>query len=344
MYLLHRKDMISRTAALACHYKDKIMKARTTLIASAIAALVPTSFAMASCGAAFCTVNTNWTTQSALADAGSSFDLRYEFIDQDQPFYGGDKVAVGQIPLHHDEVRTLNRNLVATYSHSFGNGWGVTVSAPVGERDHLHIHNHHGEKLNEEWNYAELGDIRAVGRYQLASGGDAMNPSAAGVTFGLKLPTGRTTVSNDAGAVAERSMQPGTGTTDLIIGAFYHQTLMMSDASWFAQAQYQHALNSHDEFKPGAQFGADIGYRHGIGERFGAVVQLNFVNKQADQGVNAEPTESGGRYVFLSPGVTYALSSNLQAYGFVQQSLYRHVTGVQLTADRAFLMGMSGRF
>jgi hypothetical protein len=74
------------------------------------------------------------------------------------------------------------------------------------------------------------------------------------------------------------------------------------------------------------------------------MVQLNLVHKQADKGINAEPTESGGRYVFLSPGVTYALSSNLQVYGFVQQALYRHVTGVQLTADRAFLMGMSGRF
>jgi hypothetical protein len=320
------------------------MKARTTLIASAIAALLPTSFAMASCGAAFCTVNTNWTTQSALTEAGSSFDLRYEFIDQDQPMSGSDKVAVGQIPLHHDEVQTLNRNLVATYSRSFGNGWGLTVSAPIGQRDHLHIHNHHGGKLNEEWKFTELGDMRAVGRYQFASGGDSMDPSSAGVTFGLKLPTGRTTASNDAGSVAERSIQPGSGTTDLVVGAFYHQTLMASDASWFAQAQYQHALNSHDGFKPGAQFAADLGYRHGIGERFGAVVQLNFVHKGADNGLNAEPTESGGRYVFLSPGVTYALSSNLQVYGFVQQALYRHVTGVQLTADRAFLMGMSGRF
>jgi hypothetical protein len=321
------------------------MKARTTLVASAIAALLPTSFAMASCGAAFCTVNTNWTTQSALTqEAGSSFDLRYEFIDQDQPMYGSDKVAVGQIPLHHDEVRTLNRNLVATYSRSFGNGWGLTLSAPIGDRDHLHIHNHHGEKLNEEWNYTELGDMRAVGRYQFAASGDAMRPSSAGVTFGLKLPSGRTTVSNGAGSVAERSMQPGSGTTDLLIGGYYHQTLMESDASWFAQAQYQHALNSRDGFKPGAQFGADIGYRHGIGERFGAVVQLNVVHKAADKGINAEPTESGGRYVFLSPGVTYAVSGNLQVYGFVQQALYRHVTGVQLTADRAFLMGVSGRF
>lgn len=319
------------------------MKTTTTLIATAVAALLP-ALASASCGAAFCTVNTNWTTQSALTEANSLFDLHYEFINQDQPFYGSDRVAVGQIPQHHDEVRTINRNLVATYSKNFGNGWGVTVSAPVGEHDHLHIHNHHGAKLPEEWKFTELGDVRVVGRYQVAVGNDAMNPSNAGVTFGLKLPTGRTTIANAAGSQAERSMQPGTGTTDLIVGAFYHQTLMASDASWFAQTQYQHALNSHDGYKAGAQFTADVGYRHGIGERFGAMVQLNLVHKAADSGVNAEPADSGGRFVYLSPGLTYAVSGNVQVYGFVQQALYRHVTGVQLTADRAFMLGATGRF
>ncbi len=319
------------------------MKTTTALIASAVAALLPT-LASASCGAAFCTVNTNWTTQTAQTDANSLFDLHYEFINQDQPFHNGDRVAVGQIPQHHDEVRTLNRNLVATYSKNFGNGWGVTVSAPVGEHDHLHIHNHHGAKLPEEWKFTELGDIRVVGRYQFSAGGDVLNPSNAGVTFGLKLPSGRTTIANAAGAQAERSMQPGTGTTDLIVGAFYHQTLMEKDASWFAQTQYQHPLNSHDGFQAGDQFTADLGYRHGFAERFGAMLQLNLVRKAADNGINAEPADSGGRFVYLSPGLTYAVSGNVQVYGFVQQALYRHVTGVQLTAKRAFMLGVSGRF
>jgi hypothetical protein len=30
-------------------------------------------------------------------------------------------------------------------------------------------------------------------------------------------------------------------------------------------------------------------------------------------------------------------------YGFVQQALYRHVNGVQLTADRALLIGITGK-
>jgi hypothetical protein len=318
------------------------MKTCRLHLAAALAALFP-ALAHASCGAAFCTVNTNWTTQGALAAPGSAFDVHYEYLDQDQPMSGGDKVAVGQIPHHHDEVATVNRNLVATYSRGFGNGWGVTVSAPVGDRDHRHVHNHDGEQIGETWSFTELGDVRVVGRYQLAAGGDLLNPTDSGVTFGLKLPTGRFTVANDDGERAERSLQPGTGTTDLVLGAYHHQRRNASDAAWFVQTQYQHALDSRDGYKPGAQFSADAGVRKGFGPRFGALVQLNFVHKRADSGSAAEPADSGGRYLFLSPGLSYAVNSRLQVYGFVQQPLVRHVNGVQLTANRAFLAGLSGQ-
>jgi hypothetical protein len=314
-----------------------------TLIAAACCAALP-SLVFASCGSAFCTVNTNWTSESAMVDAGAAFDLRYEYINQDQPRTGTDNIAVGQIPHHHDEVRTLNRNLLATYSRTFSSGWGISVVAPVSDRDHLHIHNHRGEQLPEQWNYTELGDVRVTGRYQLPMVGDPATPGTAGLIFGLKLPTGRTTVTNTAGSIAERSLQPGTGTTDLVLGAYYHQQVPQRDLSWFAQGQYQHALNEHDGFKPGAQAGADIGLRYGIGDKLGALAQLNAVVKQRDSGTEAEPDDSGSRSVFLSPGLSYAVSDRLQVYGFYQHPIYQHVNGVQLTARRAFTVGLSGRF
>ena len=57
-----------------------------------------------------------------------------------------------------------------------------------------------------------------VGRYQLGTVDDPLKPANAGITFGLKLPTGKFDVANDRGDKAERSLQPGTGTTDLIVG------------------------------------------------------------------------------------------------------------------------------
>lgn len=323
------------------------MKASTILTLAAcsgfIGGLVP-SPALASCGAAFCTVNSNWTAESAATEAGSVLDVRYEYVHQNQPRSGTDRIAVGQIRRHHDEVDTVNRNLVLTYSRMFNAQFGVSVSAPVADRDHFHIHNHRGAQVPERWEFTELGDVRVVGRYQLPDAGDPLKPGTAGFTFGLKLPTGTTKVANENGDVAERTLQPGTGTTDAIIGAYYHQRLPQANASWFAQAQVQHALNSRDGFRPGSQFGADLGYRHGLTDNLGALVQLNLLVKRRDSGSNAEPGDSGGRYVSLSPGLSYAVSDNVQVYGFVQKHVYQRVNGVQITADKAMVVGVSGRF
>jgi hypothetical protein len=310
---------------------------------AACLALLPAS-ASASCGSAFCTVNTNWTSESAMVGAGSTFDLRYESIRLDQPRTGTDNIAVGQIPRHHDEVKTANHNLVATFSHNFASGWGVSVTAPVVDRDHLHLHNHRGAQLPEEWSFTEVGDVRVVGRYQLPVLGDPLKPATSGLLFGLKLPTGKTDVANSAGSVAERSLQPGTGTTDLILGGYYHQQLPAQDLSWFTQVQYQHALNQHDEFRPGAQLGVDVGIRQGVGDKLGALLQLNMAVKRRDSGNEAEPEDSGSRQVFISPGLSYAVTDSMQVYGFYQQPIYQNVNGVQLVARRAFMVGLSGRF
>jgi hypothetical protein len=63
-----------------------------------------------------------------------------------------------------------------------------------------------------------------------------------------------------------------------------------------------------------------------------------------DRGDQAEPEDTGGKALFLSPGIGYGVSDKLQVYGFVQLSVYQYVNGVQLTARRAFSIGVSSRF
>lgn len=327
----------------AANYRHNSMKTLSkTLIAAALASLAP-AVALASCGASFCAVNSNWTAESALAEAGNAFDLRYEYMNQDQPMTGSTRLYAGQVKAHHDEVSTQNRNAVFSFSHNFGNRFGVTVSGGVSGREHFHIHNHHGAKIEDRWDFTELGDVRVVGRYQALSIQDPFKPASGGITFGIKLPTGKFDVVNDAGAVGERSMQPGTGTTDLIVGGFYHQKLTAHNAAWFAQAQYQHALNTRDNYRPGAQLGLDLGVRKGIAGNLGLLGQLNYVIKRADSGSEGEPDSSGGRFLYTSPGLSYALPARMQLYAFYQLPLHRHVTGVQLTANRALVAGLSGQ-
>ena len=319
---------------------------RNALKATLAATLFIPGLALASCGAAFCLVNTNWSVQGVWNEPGLRADLRYEYIDQDQPRTGTRDIAVGEIPHHHDEVRTLNRNLFATFDYGFTEYLGASLVIPWVDRKHEHIHNHRGAALPESWNFSEFGDVRLTGRYQFLAGEnpESATLSFAGMTAGVKLPTGKTDIANGEGAVAERTLQPGTGTTDALLGAYYRQAIGQWNASWFVQANAQLPLNSHDNFRPGKQFLVDLGGRWEATNKLALLLQLNAHWKERDSGSEAEPEDSGSRMLSVSPGLTYSITPKVQIYAFVQLPVYQHVNGVQLVADKSYAAGVSMQF
>jgi hypothetical protein len=316
---------------------------RTALLA---AVFMPASgTALASCGAAFCSINTNWNLQGAWTEPGARLDLRYEYIKQDQPMSGNEKVPVGRIPRHHDEVRTVNRNWLGTFDYAFDSAWGASIVVPIVDREHFHIHNHQGGQLPENWDFTEPGDVRVLGRYQFpAQQGADHQLNFFGLDFGLKLPTGKFDVTNAEGDKAERTLQPGSGTTDLLLGAYFRQSLPLENVSWFAQGMVQAALDTREQFRPGARLTLDLGVRYELSQNTGLILQLNSVFRGRDRGAEAEPEDSGGRFLFVSSGISYAVTKDVQVYGFAQLPAYQFVNGVQLVATRAFVLGVSGRF
>ena len=313
--------------------------------AAAALALMSGPEAQASCGAAFCAVNTNWNLQGLVAERGWRADLRYEYIDQDQPRAGAKRVGVGELPRHHDEVKTVNRNYVATLDYSFDGAWGVAVTVPMSDRSHTHVHNHRGARLAEQWDFTAAGDVRVLGRHQWRVDDEqGMALDFYGLNFGAKLPTGDRDVRNAAGDRAERTLQPGTGTTDLLLGGYYSRVLPASGMSWFVQGLWQAAANSREDYRPGDRVTLDLGYRYVATDRLGLMLQLNALRRGRDSGAQAEPDNTGGTFLYLSPGMSYEVWKGTQAYAFVQKPLHQYVNGVQLTADWSAMVGLSTRF
>jgi hypothetical protein len=302
---------------------------------------VAAPLAQANCGSAFCTLNTSWEAQGVATDPGLRIDLRFDYINQDQPRAGRKAVAVGEIPLDHDEQRTLNRNIMTTIDYAPNADWGIAVQIPIVGRDHLHIENDMGVQTPESWQFQKLGDVRVLGRRRLASG-DVTH----GVLAGVKLPTGKTDVTNDDGEIAERTLQPGTGTTDAIVGYYGNAMHLIGDTPtrFFAQALIQAPVNEHDEFRPGTHYSADVGIAYPAAGTWSGLIQLNALVKDRDRGAQAEPDDSGGSFIWLSPGISWAPTRSTQFYGFVQLPVYQRVSGVQLTADWSASVGVSVRF
>jgi hypothetical protein len=311
-------------------------------VAAVTAASLP---AYASCGAAFCMVNTNWNMQGFAPEPGLRLDLRFEYIDQDQPRAGSNKVAFGQISRHHDERRTINRNYLATFDYTFNADWGVAGTVPFVDRSHDHIHNHGGAQILDHWDFRELGDVSVLARRQwMSENPNAPTISFYGVNFGVKAPTGDFDVRNAQGALAERSLQPGSGTTDLLLGGFYSQVLPAHASSWFVQALWRGPLNTRDDYKPGQRVSLDVGYRYEATDRLGLMLQLNALHRSRDKGAQAEPEDTGGKFVFVSPGVSFAFTKAVQAYAFFHKPVYQYVNGVQITADWSAVAGLNLKF
>ena len=65
-------------------------------LAAAVLAIAAAPASHASCGSAFCAINTNWDSQGLYLEPGARLDVRYEYIPQEQPRAGSNRVAVGR--------------------------------------------------------------------------------------------------------------------------------------------------------------------------------------------------------------------------------------------------------
>lgn len=317
--------------------------AKAALAGALMAAL--TSTVDASCGSAFCTLMTDRYVQGAgEPHVGWNSDLRLEYVMQDRLRSGtrtiGSDAVTGEEAI---ERRTRNLNLIAALSYGFDADWSIGVRVPVVRRDHLHdlIDEDTGAPgPQERWRFTRVGDVQLIARRQLRAG-DAS--TALAVHGGVKLPTGSVNLRNEDGARAERALQPGSGTTDLVLGAAARRALGALDAI-VLQAGAQLALAAHEEFKPGVRFEAAGAWSHAFTPAVGSVIQLNARQRQKDSGPQSEPANSGSTIVDLSPGLTVGVGRGATLYAYVQVPVYQRVRGIQLVPRNAFAIGWTQDF
>ena len=157
-------------------------------------------------------------------------------------------------------------------------------------------------------------------------------PGVTGIQVGIKLPTGGFRepfrAGPQAGEDVDRGLQPGTGTTDAIVGA-YHFGNLVKDLSWFAQVQALIPLDRHASYRPGTVVTASAGLDYTGWQRLTPQLQLNFRNTALDRGDNSDRANSGGRLLYLSPGMVVP-AGRAQLFAFAQIPLVQDVVGYQL--------------
>ena len=316
------------------------MKMQTKLLLALLAALPSSAvFACASCG---CSLSSDWGSQGPSSGEGLRVDLRYDYLNQNQVRSGTGKVGAWPVDGHEQELFTENRYLTAGIDYRWNADWGVNVQIPHIDRSHAtNGMNFDGTDAGTS-HTKSLGDIKVVGSYMgLTEAHDV------GVQFGVKLPTGSHTDTFSggtiAGALLDRGLQPGSGTTDVILGAFKFGSLSQN-WDYFAQATAQLPATASDDYRPGNSLNVNLGFRYMALDKIVPQIQVNSRVSAKDSGANASPDDSGGKTIYLSPGVTFIASERVTVFGFVQLPIYQNLNGYQLAPKYTASIGASFTF
>nr|ACX33913.1 conserved hypothetical protein [uncultured prokaryote AT3] len=314
--------------------------------------------AQASCGSSFCSVNTHWSTQGLDNAEGLSLDLRYSRAKADRLRAGSTRITAEEASGSGEELEnrhTLNEMVDLVADYAFTPRWSLALTVPYVMREHTHTLDSSAGTTEQTAKFKELGDLRLVGKYNFDTG---RHDLGGGVRLGVKLPTGETkqTMSPpdpadpDVPYLLERSAQPGSGSADVIVGAFAFGSWIGTGWGWFGNVEGQIAVASRDNYRPGDQVNVDAGVNYNLTHDLVALLQLNYQHRERDTGLNANPA-SGGYSVNLSPGLTYALTPQTRIYGFVQKALKQYANtdpadpaSGQLTAPWSLAMGINHHF
>ena len=269
--------------------------------------------------------------------AGGMAYLQYDFQDQDRNWS-----STSQAPSANNGDKQIETDFItAGFQYMFNSSWGVQLEMPYDYRTFKTTSAAPGNPITT-LNWGALGDIRLQGLYT-----GFFADLSAGVTLGVKLPTGDWTFNNGFGDV-DRDTEIGTGSTDVLLGGFYRDNLDRNQKwDWFAQLQLDVPVLIQAEYRPGVELdtAAGIDYKGwSLGRvKISPVGQVIFSERTSDSGAAANSDNSGYQRVLLSPGVEFHLHP-VKLYADVELPVYQHVTGNQVVAPVLFKVSLSFMF
>ena len=269
--------------------------------------------------------------------AGGMAYLQYDYQDQNRNWSG-----TAQAPAANNADKEIETDFFTVgLQYMFNSSWGVQLEVPYDYRTFKTTSDASGNPITTI-NWGALGDIRLEGIYT-----GFFADMSAGVTFGLKLPTGDWTYNNAFDDV-DRDSQIGTGSTDILLGGFYRGNLDRNQKwDWFAQLQLDVPALIQDEYRPGVELdtAAGIDYKGlSLGRvKISPVAQVIFSERTSDSGAAADPDNSGYQRILLSPGIEFHIHP-VKIYADAEFPVYQNFTGNQLAAPVLFKVSLSYMF
>ena len=298
----------------------------------------------ASCGSATCPIDPQ--SLNLPAAGHFSFDLSFQYIDQDQIRQGTREVSRSSVAFLPGEVelRTVNRIETLSANYAASRDWIFSAAIPYVSRYHEHLDD--GDL--QRWRLDGIGDVALSARYRFA--GNFWGSAA------VKLPSGSRTRTNDEGTEAEPTISPGTGSTDVTLGLTYLSSALVPSLTqsfmgntgampYFVGATVRKNGRGTAQYRAGDELQINAGVNYPLFEKLQLLLQTNarFRGKDDVGETDAERDHTGGSFVYVSPGIRAALSYETALYGYVQVPVYQRVNGTNITSRFNFFGGIQVR-
>ena len=307
----------------------------------------------ATCGSANCFLVTG--TQEGIGDRGRLVvDLSFRYVDQDRKLSGTRKVSEVLTPRvdfengvlepdHHREIRTQNTLVEIDLSYGLTDRLALEWHLPlVNDRDHEHF----GDvgTVDEHFSRGDgssgFGDIRAGIRYALAV--RARQILVGGLA--VKAPTGEYRLRDSEGEINEPTIQPGTGSTDVIGSLSWSRQVIPQKGEWFLSGSHRWNGENGLDYRFGAETQATAGFRFRTERLVTWSLQVNGRRAGRDEFLGDGVPSTGSTLVNLTPGLRFESKTGTSIYGFVQVPVYQKVNEVNLAPGAGIMLGVSHAF
>ncbi len=343
--------------------------------AAAAAAATPlAAWACATCGCSLSSdIQAGYSTGYSTG-SGWQVSLLDSYIDQSQLRTGSHAVSPAQVAAINDaggsqevERQTVNNYVTLGVGYSPNMNWNFNLQLPYIDRYHTTYGNATTDQLApsdvSKASLDDIGDAKLIASYQ-----GLLPTHNLGVQLGVKLPTGNYGGQNTAtgatvgrhpvffstgpngalGQALDTALQPGTGSTDIIVGAYYAQAVSQ-DFDAFVNGQFEVAVQEqltglNQNFRPGNLGNLSTGMRYMHSATWTPQVQVDISHKSPDQGALADDFDTAGTVVYLTPGVTVAVTPAARIYGFVQVPVASWLEGYQMFPRWTGNLGISYAF
>jgi hypothetical protein len=194
-----------------------------------------------------------------------------------------------------------------------------------------------------------VGDVPVVGKFRFFQDAGAGETTEAAVIFGVKLPTGRTNIT-EGGRRLGQPLQPGSGSVDAILGAAFTRV----DGRWLLNADVMGKFNAAaDDYRFGDTYRFDIGGQYRVYparyERFdqttvNLIAEVNTIYTERDSFKSAALAATGGLKSFVTPGLQVIVSEDMLFEAGVQIPVILNLHGPQLEETLRVIIGLRVRF